>query len=145
MPQFMFWVWLSVVIVATVIELMTLDMTSIWFAIAGLIALIFSLFDAITWEIQLSIFIVLSSALMLGLRNLCKKFLLRHTEGKTNIESLIGKQIKMLTDANFDTLGSAKINDIVWSVKSSTNVDLKAGEIVEIVALSGNKLLVKKI
>ena len=37
MPQVSLWVWLGVVVVATVVELMTLDMTSIWFAFSGII------------------------------------------------------------------------------------------------------------
>lgn len=145
MPQFMFWVWLGVIVAATVIELVTWNMTSIWFAAAGIVALILSIFKAITWEIQLAVFVVLSVTLILSLRRICRKWLLQRTEGKTNTDIYIGMQFKMLKAATPDESGEIRINDVIWSAKSEDNNPIGLGERVEIVRVSGNKMIVKKI
>ena len=51
----------------------------------------------------------------------------------------------MLTTADFDTLGTAKIDDVIWTIKSEDGSVLEAGEIVEIVGLEGNKYIAKKV
>lgn len=145
MPQISLWVWLGVVVVATVVELMTLDMTSIWFAISGLVALILSAFDQIHWIVQLIVFVVLSSALIVGIRPIARKFLLKQMNEKTNSDSLIGKKVYMTSTASFGQMGSVKIADVVWSaVPENEEETIEEGAVVEITAISGNKLIVKK-
>lgn len=51
----------------------------------------------------------------------------------------------MITQADFDNLGTAKIGDVVWSVKSENQSSLLADEIVRIVAVDGNKLIARHI
>ena len=145
MPQVSLWVWLGVVVVATVVELLTLDMTSIWFAFSGIVALILSAFDSINWIIQLVVFVVLSAVLIIGLRPICRKFFLRHMNEKTNSDSLIGKHVYMLSTAKFGQMGSVKIADVVWSaIPDKEEETIEEGTIVEILAINGNKLIVKK-
>ena len=144
MPQVSLWVWLGVVVVATVIELCTMDMTSSWFAFSGIVALILSAFKEISWIIQLVDFVVLSAALIIGLRPICRKVFLRHMNEKTNADSLIGKKVYMLSTAKFGEMGSVKIADIVWSaIPEDETQTIEEGAIVEIVAINGNKLIVK--
>ena len=145
MPQVSLWVWLGVVVVATVVELCTMDMTSIWFAASGIVALILSAFPQIHWLVQLIVFIVLSSVFIVGLRPICRKIMLRHMNEKTNADSMVGKKVYMLTKAAFGTIGSVKISDVVWSaVPADETETIEEGEIVEIVGIRGNKLVVKK-
>ena len=145
MVQPSLWVWLAVVVIATVVELMTLDMTSIWFAFSGIVALILSAFEQINWVIQLVTFIVLSAAMMIGLRPICRKFFLRHMNEKTNVDSLIGKKVYMLSTAKFGESGSVKIADVIWTAIPTKEEDtIEAGTIVEIVAIQGNKLIVNQ-
>lgn len=145
MPQVSLWIWLGVVVVATAIELMTLDMTSIWFAIAGLVALVLSAFDKINWIVQLVVFVVLSSVLIVGIRPIARKFLLKQMNEKTNTDSLIGKKVYMTSTATFGKMGSVKISDVIWSaVPENEEETIEEGVIVEITAINGNKLIVKK-
>ena len=145
MPQPSLWIWLGVVVIATVLELVTLDMTSIWFAVSGIVALILSAFKNISWVVQLIVFVVLSAALIIGLRPIAKKFLLRHMNEKTNTDTFIGKKVYMITEASFGTLGSVKIADVVWSaVPEDETETIEAGAVVEVLAIRGNKLIVKR-
>ena len=145
MPQVSLWVWLGVVVVATVLELMTLDMTSIWFAISGIVALILSAFDKVHWIVQLVVFVVLSAILIVGIRPIARKFLLKQMNEKTNADTLIGKKVYMTSTATFGQMGSVKIADVVWSaVPENEEETIEEGVIVEITAINGNKLIVKK-
>ena len=145
MPQFSLWIWLGVIVVAAVIELMTFDLTSIWFAISGVVALVLSAIDGISWDIQLIVFIVLSAVLIVAIRPIAKKFLFRHMNDKTNAASIVGKKVAMLSTASFGVLGSVKIADVVWSaIPTDETETIEEGTIVEIVEIRGNKLVVKK-
>lgn len=146
MVQPSLWVWLGIVVVATVVELTTLDLTSIWFAFSGIVALILSAFQEISWVIQLIVFVVLSAAMMVGLRPICRKFFLRHMNEKTNADSLIGKKVFMLTTARFGECGSVKIADVIWTaIPENEEETIEEGAIVEVVAIKGNKLIVNQI
>ena len=82
--------------------------------------------------------------LLLSLRPVLSKYLKRKSLA-TNVDRLIGQDIRMITQADFDNLGTAKIGDIVWSVKSENQSSLLADEIVRIVAVDGNKLIARHI
>lgn len=142
----MFWVWLGIIIVSLVFEFATMEMVSVWFTAGAIVPFILAATKAVGWEIQLVIFVVLSAVLMLSLRGVTKKLLLRNVKGKANLESLIGREARMLDATDFDTVGSLKINGLVWSaVSEDGKTEILSGEIVEIVKVDGNKLLVRKI
>ena len=52
--------------------------------------------------------------------------------------------VRLIEGADFDKLGTAKIGDVVWSVKSKDETVLEKDEIVKIVAIEGNKLIAEK-
>lgn len=143
MPEFMVWIWLGVIIAATIIEFSTMDMTSIWFAVGGVIALILSLFKAVPWEAQLAVFIVVSGALVLGLRKIAKKWLLRRSEGRTNLDAYLGMKTRLLKAITEDSHGEIKINDIIWTAVTENGKQISADEFVEIIGVKGNKIVVK--
>ena len=146
MPQVSLWVWLGVVVVATVIELCTMDMTSIWCTAAGIVALILSAFPHNPWWVQLIVFIVLSAVFIIGLRPICRKIMLRHMNEKTNVDSIIGKKVYMIATAKFGQMGQVKIADVVWSAVPEDEIQtIEEGAIVEVVAVNGNKLIVKPV
>ena len=140
----MFWIWLAVIVVTVVIEGLTLDMVSVWFTAGAIVPLILAAVGAVGWEIQLIIFIVISTVLILTLRKVTKRLLFKNGS-KEQINTIIGKQTKMIEDATEDTMGSIKINDVVWSAKSEKDETIKKGELVEIIRVSGNKAIVKKV
>ena len=140
----MFWIWLAVIVVTVVIEGITLDMVSIWFTAGAIIPLILAAVGGVGWEIQLIIFIVLSTVLILTLRKVTIRLLFKNG-AKEQVNTLIGMQTKMIEDATEDTMGKIKINDVVWSAKSENDESFKKGELVEIIRVSGNKAIVRKV
>lgn len=141
----MFWVWLAVIVATVVVELITMELVSVWFTIGAIVPFILAATNAVGWEIQVVIFVVVSAVLVLALRKITKKFLLRNSNEKTNLEAIIGKEYRMLTETDFDTIGTLKINDIVWNAVGKNQQEIKKGEIVRVLKVDGNKLIVEKV
>lgn len=141
----MIWIWLAVVAISLVVEFLTWDLTSIWFAVSGLVALILSAFEGINWVWQLGVFIVLSALLLIFVRQICRKMLLK-TDEKTNVEAFAGKRTKLLTAVGTnENYGTVKFNGIVWNALSEDNTEIPAESEVEVVKVDGNKMIVKKV
>lgn len=144
MENIMVWIWLAVTVIAIVVEIITPELVSLWFAIGGIVGIAFSFIPGLPWWGEIIIFAVLSMILLLLLRPMLSKYLKRKSLA-TNVDRLIGQDIRMITQADFDNLGTAKIGDVVWSVKSENQSSLIADEIVRIVAVDGNKLIARHI
>ena len=140
----MIWVWLAVVAVSLIVEFMSWDLTSIWFAVAGLISLILSAIDGIAWEVQLAVFIVISALLLIFVRKICRKLLLKNLNTKTNVDAYAGKRSKLLkaigTDENY---GEVRFNGVIWQAMSDSGEEIEAGTEVEVVRVEGNKMVVR--
>lgn len=144
MEDYMRWIWLGVIVLSAIGEVASMGLTSIWFTIGGIVALILSLFPGVPLWIEIVVFVILSLVLLLSLRGLTKKFLLANAKAKTNTDLLVGTCTRVLTQADFDNLGSVEINGVVWSIKSQDCQVLPKDSVVEIVEVQGNKLIVKK-
>lgn len=143
MENLMVWIWLAVTIIAVLIELATPQLISIWFAAAGVVGILFSFIPGLPWWGEVIIFAAVAIVLIFTLRPFIKKRL-KSNKLKTNIDRIIGQKVRMLSQADFDNLGTAKLGDVVWSVKSEDEATvLRVDEIVEIVEVEGNKLIVK--
>ena len=71
-------IWLLLLVAFLIIEGITVSMVSTWFAGGALAALVVSLFPAPAW-LQVTVFLVVSIALLCMLRPFVKKQLLKHT------------------------------------------------------------------
>ena len=136
------YIWLGVVALSIIIEFVTADLVSVWFIFGGLVAMILALFDVqLIW--QLVAFIVLSVLLLATCRRPFVKLIGREKQS-TNADALIGREFVLLSPISFETAGSVKVNDVVWTASSENGVEIKAGEVVRVVAISGNRLIVEK-
>jgi membrane protein implicated in regulation of membrane protease activity len=135
-------IWFSIIIVAGIIEASTMDLTSVWFAAGGLAALIVSLFtDNIL--IQVTVFIVVSAALLLSLRPIFARYL-KKNDIKTNVDRLIGK-IAVCTSAIVEgERGEVTIDGKIWTAIAHEGA-VALNEKVEVLAIEGVKLVVKKL
>lgn len=143
--QLSFWIWLALVIVAVVVELISTDMTSIWFAIGALVAMILAIFPEVAWYVQLPVFLVISFVLLLSLRPIAKKYLTSRDNTKTNVDALAGQRVILQTAPTAAEAGTATIGDVTWMVVSENPSDeFAAGETAEVAEVRGNKLVIKK-
>ena len=136
-------VWLSAVIVFGILESVTVQFVSIWFAGGALLALISALLGAKA-PVQSIIFVISSALLLLLTRPLVKK--MTKSDGfKSNADSLIGKAAVITRSSDpLGEGGEAKVGGNLWSVKSADGGVLEKDEIVTVEKIEGVKLIVKK-
>lgn len=142
--DYMFWVWLGIIVVTAIVEFATMEIASIWFTFGAIIPFIMAAIGGVHWAIQVVVFVVLSALFIVLLRKVTIKFLFKNSNHKTNVDALIGQKHRMLSRTDFETLGSVKINDVVWSATGEDQQTIEKDEIVEIVKVQGNKLVVKR-
>lgn len=143
--EVMFWVWLAVIAISLIIEIVTLDLVSVWFACGAVIPFILSAIGGIWVELQISVFIVVTALLFIFVRKYAQKLLFKNMNTKTNVDSLVGKHYRLLEDTDFEHLGSVKVNDVTWTAVSNDGSKIEKGSLVEVVKIDGNKLMVKKV
>ncbi|MCQ2773098.1 MAG: NfeD family protein [Bacilli bacterium] len=145
MEAWMWIIWLTIFVVAIIVEAIGADLVSIWFAAGAMVALILSFIPNCYWWIQLIVFVVISTALLFCLRPLAHRYM-RNNIVRTNIDEMIHS--KGVMKARYDYLhhGEVVVNGVTWTAIASKEKDvLNEGDIVTVVAISGNKLIVEKI
>ncbi len=136
-------VWLLGIIVFVILEAVTYQLISIWFAAGAAGGLIAAIAGA-SWGLQMTVFLVLSVLFLLCLRPVSRK-LIRTKKENTNTEGLIGKEVFVIKGVdNIWETGEGKINGMIWSVKSADNSAISDGETVIVERIEGVKLIVKR-
>ncbi len=136
--------WSAIFIFCTIAEIMTLGLTSIWFAGGALIAGILSLFK-VDYTSQSLVVAITSLVLLAVTRPFARRFLNQKKLAKTNIDGLIGKKALVTADIdNVNSKGQIKINGLEWTARSVDDEPIPMGTEVEITAISGVKAIVRK-
>lgn len=138
-------VWIVALIVAIVVEIISMGLTSIWFAGGALIALIAAALNGPIW-LQVACFVVISVLLLVFTRPIAVKYF-NKDRIRTNAESIVGKQaIVISTLNNLQGIGQVSVEGQEWSAKSLNDDEvLEQGSVVEVVAISGVKLICKPV
>lgn len=143
--DFMFWIWLAVIVVTAIAEFATMEIVSIWFTFGAIIPFIMAATNSVSWEAQIVVFVVISALLIASLRSVTRRFLFKGNTEKTNLEMYIGMQYRMIMRTDFETVGAIKINDVVWSAVALNRETIEAGAIVQVVDIDGNKFVVREL
>ena len=137
------WVWVALVILFTLIEVFTLGLTTVWFAIAALIMVFLSLLQ-ISLSVQILIFLGISALLLIFTRPLAvKKF--KMGREKTNADSLVGKHALVIKGISEFEKGEVKINGQIWSARAENNAEIAAGAKCEVLRIEGVRLIVRNL
>ena len=140
------WVfWLIAAGVFFIIEMATIGFLIFWLGIGALLAMVTSFItDSIL--IQVIVFVVTSTLLLIFTRPLVNKFIKIPKEVKTNAYSMIGKKgIVIKNINNIEGDGQIKVDGEVWSAKSNTDEVIPKDTEIEIIEIDGVKAVVKKI
>lgn len=139
----MVYIWLGLIILFLIIEIITVGLTTIWFAGGALVALIASWLGLGTTG-QVILFLAVSFVLLLFTRPVAVKYI-NPRRTRTNYEEAIGQEIRVVEaiDNRMGT-GKALLNGIEWTARSEQeNITIPVDTMVEVVAVSGVKLIVK--
>lgn len=136
--------WLAALILFAIGEGITVGLTSIWFAIGALGALIVSGLGFELW-IQIAVFLALSGLALLLVRPLAQKFL-KPGYSATNADRVIGRTAVVTEQIdNLKGSGLVSISGQVWTARSEQDVVIPAGEEVKILRIEGVKVFVERI
>ena len=141
MTEYMWLIWLIIAVFFLGVEWMTVELISIWFTGASLVAMVLALLNLeIGW--QIGGFCVVSILLIIFTRPIVARYLKRN-ESRTNVDSLIGEVGTVTKDIVPDDRGEVKIKGQYWLAISSNNKLIETGTKVSILAIEGAKLIVK--
>jgi len=134
--------WAVATVAFIVLELVTIGLTSIWFALGALCALISAVLRAPLW-LQIIWFFVISIATLLLTRPLVKKYI----NGKTlptNADRVIGT-VAMVTERidNLAGQGVVLADGKSWSARSADGAVVEADTRVTVLEIQGVKLIVE--
>lgn len=135
--------WLVGAAILLVIEMITVSLTSIWFAGGAVAAAIVSVFfQNIAAEIV--VFLIVSVVLLVLTRPMAVKYVNTKVE-KTNADALVGKHCKVAQTIDPDQAsGVIMINGVEWGAKPADGVSvIPAGTEVVIREIAGVKLVVE--
>ena len=135
--------WLIALAVLLVIEIITLGLTTIWFAGGALVAFLLSLVSD-SFILELVVFLVVSLVLLFFTRPIAQKYFNKQRV-KTNYESLIGRDGKVIERIdNFNNTGQVVVGGLEWTARALDSQEIiETGERVIIREVSGVKLIVE--
>lgn len=135
--------WLAALVILIVIEAVTAQMVTIWFAAGAAAALIAEFLGAEIW-LQWVIFVVVSAITLVATRPLVKK-LTKTKLQPTNADRCIGRTAVVVEDIdNINGKGLVRVDGVVWTARSSDGKIYKKDECVRVEEISGVKLIVKQ-
>ena len=136
--MFMFWLLLFITLI--IVEIVTINLVSIWFAIGALSSCIVSLFTDNVY-IQFLIFTIVSMISLIITKPLMKK--IKNKEHiATNLDRIIGKVGIVTLDIIPNNIGEVKVDGKKWSAISKSKI--LAGSTVKIIKIDGVKILVEE-
>lgn len=136
----MLYFWVSMIILLTIIEVCSINLTTVWFVASALVALIVSMFcDSVF--IQVGIFVVLGVLLLITTKPILKKFM-NVEKVKTNLDRVIGMKGVVTEKIMPLKFGEVKVDGKKWTAFSDE--ELNEDDVVKILSIDGVKLKVQK-
>lgn len=137
-------VWLIILVLLVVIELLTMGLTTVWFAGGALMATLASLAGA-PLPVQIILFLAVSGLLLFFTRPIAVKYF-NKDRVRTNAESLVGRQAIVISEIdNLQGVGQVNVGGMEWSARTrDENITLPVGAVAIVLAIDGVKLIVEE-
>jgi membrane protein implicated in regulation of membrane protease activity len=141
MTNLLWIIWLIVGLAMVIVEILTVGILAIWFALGAFAAMILA-YLGFSLVIQLSAFLVVSLvALLIGTKFVTTKL---KVEGTPESMTVIGKEGKVTKKISPHTFGEVFIKNEYWAARSVDNEPIEVGAIVEVVDTQGVHVIVKR-
>ncbi|MCM1044058.1 MAG: NfeD family protein [Candidatus Gastranaerophilales bacterium] len=136
--------WLVVLIISIVVELVTLGLTSIWFA-GGAVVAVLAAALGLPLSVQIVLFLAVSLVLLAFTRPIAVKYFNKERV-KTNVESLVGRQAIVISEIdNLQGIGQVTVGGQEWSARNvRPDIPIQVGAVVIVTAIDGVKLIVQE-
>ena len=136
------YIWLGLMVLFLLMEAVcAIHLVSIWFAVGALAALLACMMGAKLW-LQITLFLMVSAALLAMLWPLVRKFL-RPNLKATNLDSVIGSVgLVTVTVDNLSATGQVKLGAMEWTARSTTGTVIEPNTQVKVDRIEGVKVFV---
>lgn len=136
--------WIVIFVILLIVEIVTLGLTTIWFAGGALAGFVAANLGAPLW-LQIVLFLGISLVLLFVTRPIAMKHL-NQKRVKTNYEGVIGKVVKVTEKIdNFNGTGTAVCNGQEWTARAENDdAVFEPGMLVKVVNVTGVKLIVSE-
>ena len=136
-------IWIVAIVIFGVAEAVTAGLTSIWFVLGGVAALIAAICNGPVW-LQIALFFVVSIATLAATRPLVAKLMKKDIK-PTNADRVLGGSARVTERIDNDVpTGAVYIEGKTWSARSSTGEVIEPDAMVRVVRMEGVKLYVEK-
>ncbi len=136
----MFWIWVAIVILLSMVEVMTINLTTIWFVISGLLALAISFIND-NFMLQLGIFCIVGIVLLITTRPILQKWL-SNKKVSTNLDRIIGMKGIVTEEINKNKFGEVKVDGKRWTAYAEQ--EIKVDSTVKVLLIDGVKIKVEE-
>lgn len=137
--------WLLAVVILVIIEIITMGLTTIWFAGGAVVAAVAAAVHAPLY-IQVALFITISVVLLIFTRPVAMKYFNKNRT-QTNVDSVIGRQAVVLKEIdNLMGTGQVSLEGMEWTARTKeAGMKIHRDAVVRILAVDGVKLIVEEI
>lgn len=141
----MIYVWIALTVVFVIAEAATAQLTTVWFALGSVVALILAACGVESLTVQIIVFIAVSAITLIATRPLVKKMLKKRVVA-TNADRNIGETGITLSEINnLEATGEVKVKGVVWTARSENGDVIPEGVKVRVNRIEGVKLIVETI
>ena len=135
--------WLLAAIGFVVLEAMTLNLVSIWFAVGSAAALLSCLVTG-SFRVQAVVFIAVSAVCLLAFKPLAKR--LHKQPTPTNGDRALGREARVLTPVSAQQTGRVRLDGVDWSARCATPGDtLTPGQACRVTEIHSTLLIVEPV
>ena len=135
--------WLLAAIGFVVLETMTLNLVSVWFAVGSAAALLSCLVTG-SFRVQAVVFVAVSTLCLLALKPLCAR--LRRPPAATNGDRALGREATVLTPVSAETTGRVRLDGVDWNARCATPGDtLAPGALCRVTEIHSTLLIVEPV
>ena len=136
--------WMAVTVLLSVIEAVTANLVTVWFAVGAFGAVIAAAAGA-TASVQVAVFVLLSAVSLALTRPIMKK-VTKKTGEATNADKAIGEICIVVEDIDNDrNKGAVSCDGKIWSARTVDGTAVKKDEKVKVIEIKGVKLIVEPV
>ena len=135
-------IWVALAIAFLIVEAACpIHLVSIWFVVGSIVAMIAAMLHWALW-LQITLFVLVSGALLATLWPLVRKHLNPKLE-KTNVDAVIDSTgLVTVAIDNLTATGQVKLGAMEWTARSTSGAAIPVGTVVRVDKIEGVKAFV---
>ena len=142
----MLYIWIGLAVAFILLEALSAQLTSVWFALGAVAALILTVCGVESIAVQSVVFVGVSLLALLLTRPLVKRLLSKKVQPTNADRSVVEKGVVTEAIDNLNGVGAVKVHGIEWTARSENGDEiLSVGQEVLVTRIEGVKVIVKKI